>query len=187
MKLNRIFKLLFILLCLVYGNLNGQDLEATMKMEFAKDDSLNICKVFVSSNDSVVKEVEVKLYVKRLFSLLPVGDATATDEDGMATFEFPKDIPADLNGKLLVIAKIEDDDNYANTEVSGEINWGTPRKANAELERSLAGSRANAPIYFIVVSNLIIFGIWGTLVYVVLQLFRIKRLGHSHKKTISKN
>ncbi len=163
----------------------AQDDEAIMKLDFSVEDSVKTVAASVMFNDSAAADVEVKFYVKRLFSLLPVGDAT-TDEDGLASLEFPDDIPADLNGKIMVIAKIEDDENLGNSEISEEINWGVPRKPISDLERSLAGSRENAPVYFIVIANLIIAGIWGTLIYVVLQLFKIRRISR-HLRSAQKS
>lgn len=183
MKRKLCFNLTLFALFFAGSTVFAQEQEATLKLDFVKEDSLKICKVFVTSGDTPVKEIEVKLYVQRLFSLLPVGEGTATDEEGIATFEFPNDIPADMNGKLTVVAKIEDDENIANVEQKSEIDWGAVRHENAKLERSLSGSRANAPIYFIVVSNLIIAGIWGTLLYVVLQLFKIRKISRRLHKS----
>ncbi|MBL7923886.1 MAG: hypothetical protein JNL88_06785 [Bacteroidia bacterium] len=166
----------FVLLLISAGRGMAQDGEAKMSLAFEKGDSLNSCKVIVTAADTPVADIDVKLYVQRLFSLLPVGDAVTTDEEGIASFEFPSGIPADLDGKLSVVARIEDDETFGNAEVKGSINWGVARKAQVELGRSLSGSRGNAPVYFIVVSNLIIAGIWGTLIYVVLQLFRIRKI-----------
>ncbi len=156
----------------------AQDKEAKITLTFEKVDSLNVCKAFVTSEGQAVNEVPVNLSVKRLFSKLPIGDAIATDSTGVATFEFPQDIPSS-NGKLTVFASIIDDENYVNTEASGEVNWGTvviSDNSNME-ERSFSAARDKAPIYFIVISLLIIGLIWGTLVYAVLQVFKIKKLG----------
>jgi len=49
-------------------------------------------------------------------------------------------------------------------------------------ERSLSASRERAPIYFMVTSDLIIAGIWGTLIYIVFQVFKIKSISSSNKK-----
>lgn len=183
MKCNLKLILIVFLLFSTISNLKAQDLEAKLKLEFVKD-SVKTCNVYVTSGDTVARNVEVLLFVKRLYSLLPIGEAVATDENGMATFEFPNDIPTDPNGKLMVVAKIEDSEIYANVEAKKEINWGIPRATIAPLERSLSGSRENAPIYFIVVSILIIVAIWGTLIYVVLQVFKIRKLGNSKKEKI---
>jgi len=154
----------------------AQDKEAKMTILFEKHDTIRMCRVFVTSEDKPVAEVSVKIYVQRLFSLLPVGDAVSTDENGDAEFIFPDDIPGDSKGMLTVFAKIEDDENYGNLETKGEIRWGLIKSKSNPMERSLSASRDKAPIYFIIASNLIIAGIWGTLIYVIFQLFKIRRI-----------
>jgi hypothetical protein len=156
----------------------AQDKEAKITLTFEKVDSLKVCKALVTSEGKPVVEVSVNLSVKRLFSKLPIGDAIATDSTGVATFEFPQDIPS-KNGKLTVFANIVDDENYMNTETSGEIDWGTivvSDNSNVE-ERSIAAGRDGAPIYFIISSLLIVGLFWGVLIYAVLQVFKINKLG----------
>jgi hypothetical protein len=184
MKSKNTVKHLIITLVLVLAaisNVFAQDLKMTMN--FAIEDSVKKCKVLVATKDSVAKNVEVKLYVKRLYSLLPIGKAANTDETGTATFDFPTDLPSDKNGKLIVVAKIED----PATEVSSTINWGIPRAELLPLERCLAASRGKAPYYLMIVSNLIIMGIWGTLFYVVWEIYRKRMPDSKHKKTIIHN
>ncbi len=183
MKRNHLYRFLLVVLLGFSGPLFAEGDDAKIVLTFEKRDSINTCKALVTSNDTPVKEIEVKLYVQRMFSLLPVGDAVATDEEGISSFEFPNDIPADLDGKLTVFAKVEDDENLGNLEAKGQIDWGAPRLSNDIMERSLSGSRSNAPWILTIVSNIIILGIWGTLVYVVTQLFKIKKLSrHLAKK-----
>ena len=75
------------------------------------------------------------------------------------------------------MAKVEDDENYGSFEIKSETNIGVKEDLTKleKAERSVSGSRDNAPIYFIVASISIITGIWGTLIYVVLQIFKIKK------------
>jgi hypothetical protein len=159
---------------------NAQDKEAKISLTFEKADSLYVCKALVTSEGIPVSEVPVNLSVKRLFGNLPIGDAIATDSTGVATFDFPQDIPS-RDGKLTLFAKIVDDENYMNTETSGVVNWGKVVVSdNSNIEdRSISARRDKAPIYFITASLLIIFLIWGTLIYAVLQVFKIKRLGNA--------
>lgn len=156
----------------------AQDKEAKITLTFEKADSLYVCKALVTSEGVPVIEVPVILSVKRLFGNLLIGDPVATDSTGVATFEFPQDIPS-KNGKLTIFAKITDDENYMDTEATGEAEWGmvvVSDNSNIE-ERSISAGRDKAPIYFITASLLIIGLIWGTLIYAVLQVFKIKRLG----------
>ena len=122
---------LFAFLLILSLSLIAQDKEARITLSFEKHDSLYVCKAHVSSNDSAAKDAGVKLFVQRMYSLLPIGRSVATNEEGISNFNFPKDIPADRNGKLTVVAKIEDDENYANTETKAEIDWGVAR-ANSD-------------------------------------------------------
>jgi hypothetical protein len=168
------FSLLFSLGLLV----SAQEKEASMSISFDKVDGKNVCNVMVSSEDKPVAEVSVSLYVERLFGLLPIKTEVATEENGVATFEFPDNLPLNDNGKLVVLAKVEDDDNYGSFEAKTETQIGVPKDL-AKLDnsgRSLSGGRDKAPIYFIIASISIIAGIWGTLAYVLLQVFKLKKL-----------
>ena len=161
--------------------LNAQDKEAKITLTFEKADSLYVCKALVTSKGTPVVEVPVNLSVKRLFGNLPIGDPVATDSTGVATFDFPQDIPS-RDGKLTVFANITDDENFMNTEASRTVNWGkvvVSDNSNVE-DRSIAAGRDKAPFFFITASLLIIFLIWGTLIYAVLQVFKIKRLGSAN-------
>lgn len=167
-----------IMILFVTTNSFAQDKEAKITLTFEKIDSVNVCKALVVSEGKPVVEVPVNLSVKRLFSNLAIGDAVATDSTGVATFEIPQDIPS-RNGKLTIFASIVDDENYMNTEASGEVNWGTIIVSdNSNVgERSISAGRDSAPIYFIVSSLLVIGFFWGVLIYSILQLFKLKRLG----------
>ncbi len=176
----------FIATCIMIlfsmANIFAQDKEAKITLTFEKADSLYVCKALVTSEGIPVNEVPVNLSVKRLYSNLPIGDAVATDSTGVATFEFPQDIPS-RNGKLIIFATIVDDENYMNAETKAEVNWGTVVVSDnsSVKERSIAAGRDGAPIYFIISSLLVIGLFWGILIYAVVQVFKIKRLGSINK------
>ncbi len=177
----------FLILCISVfftSFIFAQEKEAKLTISFTKVDSVNICKALVTSEDKPAKDVSVKLFVHRLFGLLPIGESVSTDENGIASFNFPKDIPAESNGKLTVIAKVEDDDHVGSLEAKQEVNLGVIKDVSSidKNERSLSASRERAPIYFMVASDLIILGIWGTLIYIVFQVFKIKRISSINKK-----
>lgn len=170
----------FITICAVLlfstTNIYAQDLEAKISLNIENVDGENICTATVTSEDLPVAEVNVSLFAKRLLSNLPLEEIT-TDETGVASFTVPQDIPS-IDGKLILIAKIIDDENYMNTEVSTETNLGMVvaiDNSNFE-ERSLFASREKAPIYFIAASLIILSIVWGTLIWAIFQVFKIKRL-----------
>lgn len=157
--------------------------KATIQLSFDQKDSTNICKALVTSENKPVKGVEVHFYVKRMFSSLPIGGAVETNDNGEAIKNFPLDLPGDKNGNIVAIAKIEDNETYGSLQSQAEVKWGIQKEEKETWgNRSLSASRENAPMYLIVVSNLIIAVIWGTIIYIIFQVFRIKKESKLIKK-----
>jgi len=163
----------------------GDEKPATIKLSFAQTDSTKTCSAKVTSDNNPVKGTEIHFYVKRMFSLLPIGKTKETDENGMASVDFPMDLPGDKSGNIIALAKIEEDDTYGTVETQAEIKWGVlPNTENDHWgNRSLSASREKAPMYLIVVSNIIIAVIWGTIFYIIYQIFRIRKESKLLKKS----
>ena len=176
MKKNIYFIAILASLLLKMTSSFAQDKVAKLSIKFEKVDTNNVCNVSATSEGLPVKGVSINLFVKRMLRDLPIA-SVATEENGIASFVFPKDIPS-IDGNLTLIAKITDDDNYKNTEERGDINWGTlvvSDNCNVN-ERAISAARDKAPIYLIATSIFIISIVWGTLLWAVLQVFKIKKV-----------
>ena len=136
----------------------------------------------LTSNGKPVAGPEIHLYVQSLYSLLPIGKVVATDTTGLATFDFPIDLPSQ-NGMLTIIAKLQKDEKYGSVETHAAMKWGVTTKTELThwSDRSLSASREKAPMFLVVASILIIGIIWFTIIYVALQLLRIKKAGKMAK------
>ncbi len=126
-----------------------------------------------------VAEVEVRLYVQRLFGLLALSvDPETTDENGEISVDFPAGIPGDSAGNLIIVAKVEEHEKFGNLEFQRKISWGTPLIIDPNKNRrELWSSRANAPLYLIFIINTMLIGIWGVIAYIVYEVFKIWKLG----------
>ena len=128
-----------------------------------------------------VKDADMKIMIKRLGGDLTVGDEAnyTTDSSGTVTAEFKRDsIPGDANGNIVLIARVEDNDNYGNLSLEKTAKWGAPLAYHSTLyERSLFATRDKAPIWLLFMAYFIIGIVWGTLIYLVFQIFKIKKLG----------
>lgn len=155
-------------------------------LELIEEDSLRLVKVFVGyPNDSgsivPVTETEVKLFVRRLFGDMPIGDPETTDEEGNITIEFPNDIKGDTAGLITIVVKVMEHETLGNVESSQSIAWGIPTEINDFYsQRQLWSARSNSPIILIVVVNAVIIGIWGVILYIFLEIFRIHKLGKAN-------
>jgi hypothetical protein len=165
------------------------DLEV-MESKFTMDlreegDSLRFIRVSFSAPDSAgnyvpVEYTSVRFFVKRLFGQLPVGDEyQMTDEEGNLEVEFPGDIPGDKAGMVTIIGLIESDE-YGTLQAVKTADWGMPVMTDEiMIKNKLWSARANAPAYLLVLVNAVILGIWGTIVYIIVQLVKIQKLGKS--------
>lgn len=154
-------------------------------MTVAYYDSLKEIKVTLLEKDSTglgvpVEDADIKFYVKRLFSLLPVGgDNNFTDEEGGVSINFPTNLPGDADGNLEVVIKLEDDEYYGNIIVSKTLPWGSDLLIHKDTfdQRTMWSSRDKTPWYLLIFPNLILLTVWGVIFYLIMQLVKIYRIG----------
>jgi hypothetical protein len=128
-----------------------------------------------------VKGVDVQIAVKRFDADLSVNEKTSftTDSLGQAGADFKRDsIPGDKAGNIILIAKVEDNDQYGNLSIETKVPWGSKfTEINTFNRRTLFATRDKAPIWLLLIASSIIVTVWGILVVLVLNIFRIKKLG----------
>src|SRR6187551_2522968 len=130
--------------------LSAQDSSSTsgsakITISLSDQDSVKSVVAKVTNADTAVSGVDVHFFVKKSFGLLPLeGDFTTTDESGEASVVFPADLPGDLGGNVIIMAKVEENETVGNVEAMQTIKWGVPIKAAPEVvARSLSASREN--------------------------------------------
>ena len=143
-----------------------------------------------SGNDWVaVKDIEMKLGLKRSLGNLTVGDAETftSDSTGTASAAFIKDsMPGDKKGNLILVARVEDNDIYGNLVVEKPVPWGIKEKAAENFwHRTLWSTGNRAPVWLLFLALSIIIGVWGTLFYLVKQLLKIKKMGKLYDRGFS--
>jgi len=123
------------------------------------------------------KGVDVKLLVKRNFGLLPIEEKKKTNAKGEASFTFPLNLPGDDDeGNLTLIAQIVSSQYKGETEKQYTLKLGLPKEDEKIWEeRSLWGTRENAPLWLILTFTLTVVGIWFIIGYIVYQIYRIKK------------
>ena len=128
-------------------------------------------------------DVECKVGVVRSGgSLLPVGDEATytTDSTGKITAELTKkNLPGDEKGNLVLIARVDENDIYGNLSVVKTVPWGVAVKPNTQFfeQRTLWSTRFRTPLWLLGMAISIMAGVWGTIIYLVFQLVKVKKLG----------
>ncbi len=153
-----------------------------IQLQFSEEDSIKYITAQVNeyrsdSSGKAIAELDLYFFVQRTFSQLPIGDYfNTTDENGEVRIEFPYDLQGDSAGNVIIIAKIEEDDMFEGVEVSKIASFGIPiyidHRAN---KRSLTAASANAPIILLLLVNGIILAVWGIIIYIFTQIYKIRR------------
>ncbi|WP_372642282.1 hypothetical protein [Ancylomarina sp.] len=159
----------------------SQKKSAEIQYRFIDDESDKRVAIQVfqrnGSDLNPVEELDVLLYVERLFTNLPVGDRfNTTDEKGLVEIQFPSDLPGDSIGNLNLIIKIEDAEIIRDTSIYTKVKWGIPVLYDrSEEKRSLWAARANAPLPLLILVNALLLGVWGIIFYICYEMYLIKK------------
>lgn len=136
-----------------------------------------------------VKDVDVKIGVKRLGGDLKIGDEETytTDSSGQVAGEFKLDsLPGDSKGDIILIAKVEDNEHLGSLSIVKTVPWGRISKHVTDFgfsQRSLWAARGKAPIWLMLMAYSIIVGVWSVIVYLIFRLVKIRRLGKQDTQT----
>jgi hypothetical protein len=133
-----------------------------------------------------VSEVDVKIGVLRSGKILGAGEEEfyTTDSTGITTAEFLRDsLPGDKDGNIVLAAKVDDNDEIGNLIIEKTVPWGVATKTDDDFfkQRTLWSTRYHTPVWLLFMAYSIIIAVWGTLIYLILQLFRVRKLGISSK------
>ena len=167
----------------LYENASEQmhykDANLSIKLNPADTGRVVIAKVTQTGKDGkeiAIKGTEVKFYVKRLFGNMPAAEeyAVSTEDNGEASFIIPKNIPGDLEGKVTVVAKIEDNDKFGNVEGNADTKWGKPLATIKDpFPRELWSPYAPLPL--VITISTLFGGVWFTYFFLFYQLVKIKK------------
>ncbi|MGD0710638.1 MAG: cytochrome c [Bacteroidales bacterium] len=130
----------------------------------------------IAKDSTVVKFAEVNVFVKRCFGNLQIGKPEQTDNNGEATFDFPKDLPGDKDGNIVFIAKVTDD-KLGEFEANKKLQIGVPTdKPSLTENRAIWNVVSKAPIWLLATYIISVLVVLSILAYLILNLVKIKKL-----------
>jgi hypothetical protein len=151
--------------------------DVRLEMLLTEADSIKTITVnaFVTENgkEKPVSGEAVKIYVPRMFSLLPISELTL-DDAGTASVEFPADLPGDKEGNLTLIARFEENPAFGNVERREIIKWGLHTDYSIPKTHRALWTKT-APKWMIYTLSILLAGVWGHYLFAFISLIRIKR------------
>lgn len=154
---------------------NAGKKEAILTLQLGANDTMHVATATLI--DAVtklsIKDVEIIFYVPRTFGPMEVGTGT-TDTAGNVSIEFPLDTRAsDKSQKLVVGAKVEDNDNIRNVTALAETKSQIPFPVDKPVPRSIMG--AKAPWWLIISFWGAVGAIYGLFMYVIILVYKIRK------------
>ena len=155
-------------------------LTKTVQIDFRYDSITHRISLFafsvINKDTTRLKGSDELLFVKRYFGSLQIGQAVKINDKGIATFDFPKNIPGDKTGIIELEARINDD-VYGEIILSKKLKIGIPTNKPALNEkRAIWNIQSKAPIWLLFTYFSIVAGVWLTIGYIVFNIYRIKQL-----------
>jgi len=135
-----------------------------------------ITATLTNAENKPIKGAELKVKLERLFAPLIIGkEPYFTNDNGTINVPITKKMPG-INGNLKYDVVLEDSDDYGTIKVIVKTKIGSVVKDLSTFDqRTMWSPPLNAPLFVLIVPNLLIFGIWGCLVILVFNLYRISK------------
>ena len=152
--------------------------DVNLNLDLTVADSIKTIVVNAFSLDSLgnkmpVEEADINFYIEGMLSKMKIMEGTI--EDGSYEFEFPTDIPGDVNGDVTVYAMIEDNDDFGDVIQKNSENWGVFNKQIKSEENKLWSNAA--PVWMYIVLTILLVGVWANYIYTMVNLFKIRKEG----------
>lgn len=151
--------------------------DANIDAKLITKDSINYIMATLkeTSTDSVVSDAILKVQVQRLFRPLGVGpEFNSTDENGTIVVPIKDEIPG-VDGNLTFEVVLKDSDDYGTVKALVNAPIGIPITDESTFdERTMWSPRSKTPLFLLIFPNLLILGIWGIIIYLILNLVKLK-------------
>ncbi|MDO9594429.1 MAG: hypothetical protein Q7J19_05495 [Lutibacter sp.] len=128
------------------------------------------------STDSLLIGQSLKVQIQRLFKNLPIGEEfNETDEDGTILVPIPEGIPG-VDGILTIEVILSESEEYGTVKTIVKAPIGKHIVDESTFDqRTMWSPRSKTPLFLLIFPNLLTFGIWGIIIYLILNLIKINK------------
>ena len=125
----------------------------------------------------LLKNDEVELFVTRYFGRLKIDKSMTTNNQGIAFFKFPEDLPGDKTGLVELVAKVSDD-NYGEVEKQNKFKIGIPTdKPPLTANRAIWNVVEKAPVWLLITYTSAVLFFVLFLAFILNNLRKLKKAG----------
>lgn len=151
---------------------------ASISANITVKDSTNFISASLSdlSTNSPIEGESLTVQVQRLIKPLKIGEEfNNTDENGTILVLIEEGIPG-VGGNLNIEVVLEDHDDFGTIKKIVHAPVGIPIvKESTYDDRTMWSPRNKTPWFILIFTNLLIFSVWGVIIYLVVNLFKINK------------
>jgi len=151
---------------------------ASIEAKIITKDSVNyISATLINANSkNPIVDESLTVYVQRLFKSLRIGEEfNSTDEEGSILVPIENGIPG-VDGNLAIEVVLNESDDFGTVKTIVNAPIGIPIVDESTFDqRTMWSPRNKTPLFLLIFPNLLIIGIWGFIVYLILNLFKLKK------------
>jgi len=152
--------------------------DASIEAKLITKDSINYITATLLDNSTgnpILKE-SLDVQIKRLFRPLKIGEEfNYTDENGTILVPIEEGIPG-VDGNLTIEVVLNDNDDFGTVKATVKAPVGVPIVDESTYDqRTMWSPRNKTPLFLLIFPNLLIFGIWGLIIYLIANLFKITK------------
>ncbi|MCJ7757203.1 MAG: hypothetical protein MUP24_03575 [Gillisia sp.] len=153
--------------------------DAAIEAKLFTEDSINYISATLidKSTDSVVVGSLLRVQVQRLFKPLKIGEEyNITDDNGTVVVSIPEGIPGE-DGNLIIEVVLNATDAFGTVKALVQAPVGSVKVVDESTfeQRTLWSPRDKTPLFMLIFPNLLILGIWGIIIYLFINLFKIAK------------
>lgn len=137
---------------------------------------------FEESGTSPVPGVEIQLFSKRTFGNLLLEEGLTNDQ-GVALFNAPKDLPGNSEGQINLLARLTDEERYGTVVQDTILAVGLPLSPVSLVEeRAMWNVFKKAPVWLLLAYFIGVLIVWGLIFFVMVELRSIFKIGQYFEK-----
>lgn len=152
--------------------------DASIEAKIITVDSINYITATLkdTAKDSLLSDQLLNVQIQRLFKPLKIGkEYNITDETGTILVSISEGIPG-VDGNLTFEVVLNDSEDYGTVKALVNAPLGVPIVDESTYDqRTLWSPRNKTPLFLLIFPNLFILGIWGLIVYLIINLYKISK------------
>lgn len=152
--------------------------DAIINSEIITKDSIHYIKATLidAGRDSVIAGEPLNVNIQRLFKPLSIGEElNRTDENGTIIVPLEKGIPG-VDGIITLEVVLKDSEDYGTVKNLITAPIGIPIEDKSTFdERTMWSPPTKTPLYLWIFPNILILGIWGVIILLIVNLYKINK------------